>query len=82
MNNFSNIQSLKQLNSEKQQLEKVVRRQEKVVLYDINGIQNGAKKWIDGVFRVKNIVKFFLPKLEFATVLFPVIRRIFRKRRG
>lgn len=81
MNNFSNIQSLKQLYSEKQQLEKVVRRQEKVVLYDINGIQNGAKKWIEGVFRVKNIVKFFLPKLEIATVLFPVIKRIFRKRR-
>ena len=74
MNNFSNIQSLKQLNSEKQQLEKVV-------LYDINGIQSGAKKWIEGVFRVKNIVKFFLPKLEFATVLFPVVKRIFRKRR-
>ena len=81
MNNFSNIQSLKQLNSEKQQLEKVVRRQEKVVLYDINGIQSGAKKWIEGVFRVKNIVKFFPPKLEFATVLFPVVKRIFRKRR-
>ena len=81
MNNFSNIQSLKQLNSEKQQLKRVVRRQEKVVLYDINGIQNGAKKWIEGVFRVKNIVKFFLPKLEFATVLFPVVKRIFRKKR-
>lgn len=81
MNNFSNINSLKQLYSEKRQLEKVVRRQEKVVLYDINGIQNGAKKWIDGAFRVKNIVKFFLPKLEFATVLYPVLKRLIRKRK-
>ena len=81
MNNFSNIGNLKQLYSEKQQLEKVVRRQEKVVLYDINGIQNGAKKWIDGAFRVKNIVKFFLPKLEFATVLYPVLKRLIRKRK-
>ena len=81
MNNFSNITSLKQLYSEKRQLEKVVRRQEKVVLYDINGIQNGAKKWIDGAFRVKNIVKFFLPKLEFATVLYPVLKRLIRKRK-
>ena len=81
MNNFSNITSLKQLYLEKRQLEKVVRRQEKVVLYDINGIQNGAKKWIDGAFRVKNIVKFFLPKLEFATVLYPVLKRLIRKRK-
>ena len=81
MNNFSNINSLKQLYSEQRQLEKVVRRQEKVVLYDINGIQNGAKKWIDGAFRVKNIVKFFLPKLEFATVLYPVLKRLIRKRK-
>ena len=81
MNNFSNINSLKQLYSEKRQLEKVVRRQEKVVLYDINGIHEGAKKWIDGAFRVKNIVKFFLPKLEFATVFYPVLKRIIRKKR-
>ena len=79
MSNFSNIGNLKQLYSEKQQLEKVVRRQEKVVLYDINGIHEGAKKWIDGAFRVKNIVKFFLPKLEFASVLYPVLKRIIRK---
>ena len=81
MNNFSNITSLKQLYLEKRQLEKVVRRQEKVVLYDINGLHEGAKKWIDGVFRVKNIVKFFLPKLEFATVLYPVLKRLIRKRK-
>ena len=81
MNNFSNIGNLKQLYSEKQQLEKVVRRQEKVVLYDINGIQNGARKWIDGAFRVKNIVQFFLPKVEFATFLYPILKRIIRKRK-
>lgn len=81
MNNFSNITNLKQLYSEKRQLEKVVRRQEKVVQYDLNGIHNEAKKWIDGAFRVKNIVKFFLPKVEFATFLFPIMKRILRKKR-
>ena len=81
MNNFSNITNLKQLYSEKRQLEKVVRRQEKVVQYYLNGIHNEAKKWIDGAFRVKNIVKFFLPKVEFATFLFPILKRILRKKR-
>ena len=81
MDKFSNIHNLKQLYSEKRQLEKKVKRQENVVLNDIYDVQSGAKKWIDGAFRVKNIVKFFIPKLEFATVLYPVLKRIIRKRR-
>ena len=81
MNQFSNIHSLKELNSEKRQLERKVRRQEKLVLRDVSDLQAGAQKWIDGAFRVKNIVKFFIPKLEFASVLYPVIKRIIRKRR-
>lgn len=81
MDKFSNIHNLKQLYSEKRQLEKSVHRQEKVVLNDIYAIQSGTRKWVEGAFRVKNIVKFFLPKLEFATVLYPVLKRIIRKRR-
>ena len=57
-------------------------------LYIVDGVPvssidniSGAKKWVDGIFRVSNIIKFFLPKIEFATVLFPVLKRIIRKRR-
>ena len=81
MNTFSSIENLRQLYSEKRQLEKKVRRQEKVVLYDLNSIHSEAKKWIDGAFRVKNIVKYFLPKVEFATFLFPILKRILRKKK-
>ena len=81
MDRFSTISSLKQLYSEKQQLEKRVKRQENTVLSDLYEVQAGAKKWVDGIFRVSNIIKFFLPKIEFATVLFPVLKRIIRKRR-
>jgi len=81
MDNFSTINSLSQLSSEKNRLRKRVRRQENQVLDDLYSVQAGAKKWVDGVFRISNIVKFFLPKIEFATVLFPVLKRIIRKRR-
>ncbi len=81
MNNFSQIRSLKQLQQEKQQLQKRARRQESAVLNDLNGLHASAQKWINGVFRLKNIASFFLPKLEFATVLFPVLKRVLRKRK-
>lgn len=81
MDKFSTISSLKQLYSEKQQLEKRVKRQENTVLNDLYEVQAGAKKWVDGIFRVSNIIKFFLPKLEFASVLYPVLKRIIRKRK-
>ena len=81
MEQFSNIHSLKQLYSEKHHLERKVRRQEKIVLHDVTVVHEGAQKWINGAFRVKNIVKFFLPKLEFATVLYPVLKRLIRKRK-
>lgn len=82
MDRFSTISSLKQLYSEKQQLEKRVKRQENTVLSDLYEVQAGAKKWVDGIFRVSNVVKLFLPKIEFATLLFPVLKRIIRRRRG
>lgn len=82
MDRFSTISSLKQLYSEKQQLEKRVKRQENTVLSDLYEVQAGAKKWVDAIFRVSNVVKLFLPKIEFATLLFPVLKRIIRRRRG
>ena len=81
MSSFNRIQNLRQLEAQKRQLRKTIRRQENVVLDDINAVHTSARKWVDGVFRVKNILGFFLPKLEIATVLFPVLKRIFRKKK-
>ena len=81
MNNFATISSLKQLHEEKRHLQKRVRKQENAVLKDISVMQASARKWVDGALRLKNVLKIFLPRVEFATLMFPLLRRIFRKRK-
>lgn len=81
MNNFSKISNLKQLQQEKQLLQKKARRQENLILNDIGSLQDSVRKWANGVLRVKNILTFFLPKVELVTVLSPVLKRLFRKRK-
>lgn len=81
MNNLSNIQNLHQLEAERRQLRKQIRRQENTIMNDLGSIQASAQKWVNGVFRVKNILSFFLPKVEIATVLFPVLKRIVRRKK-
>lgn len=81
MNKLSNITNLQQLGQEKLLLQKKIRKQEDRLMGDVASIQSTAQKWVDGVFRVKNILQFFIPKMEFATVLFPVVKRLFFKRK-
>ncbi len=81
MNKYSSISGLSQLYSEKLTLQKKVRKQEKAVLNDVTDIQNGFQKWVDGAFRVRNIARTLLPKLEYTTVLFPILKRILKRKR-
>lgn len=81
MSNYSQIRNLKELDQERQKLRKEAGRRERIVLRDLNGIQESWQKWSSSIFRLKNILSVFVPKLEFATVLFPVIRRLFGRKK-
>lgn len=81
MNNYSKIRNLQELDAARKDLQKEVGRRERIVLRDLNGIHESWTSWTNSIFRIKNILSVFLPKLEFATVLFPVLRRIFGKKK-
>ncbi|MBR3647915.1 MAG: hypothetical protein IKN59_05965 [Paludibacteraceae bacterium] len=81
MNNYSSINNLQKLEQEKRILRKRIRKQENNVLTDLGAMRASAEKWVNGVIRFKNIAQFFLPKFEIATILFPIVRKIFRWRR-
>ena len=82
MNKYSSISDLRSLYTEKVTLQRQVYKQEKTILNDLSDIQSGAQRWVDGVFRVKNIVKALLPKFEFASILYPIVKRfVFRRKR-
>ena len=82
MNKYSSISDLRSLYAEKVTLQRQVYKQEKTILNDLSDIQSGAQRWVDGVFRLKNIVKALLPKFEFASILYPIVKRfVFRRKR-
>lgn len=81
MNKYSQIRNLQELDAERQLLRKEVGKRERIVLRDLNGIHESWMSWTNSLFRIKNLLNVFLPKLEFATVLFPVLRRLFGRKK-
>ena len=80
MNNLSEIRNLKDINAQRAVLKKKANKQERILLQDLNGLQEELGRWGNRISRVGRIFRIFLPKLEVAGVLAPMLKRFLRKK--
>lgn len=80
MNNLSQIRNLQDIDRMRKVLRKKARKQGAVVEKDIAHIQHSWEHFVGGFTRVKNIFSVFLPRMEYLTVLFPVLKRFIKRK--